>query len=128
VSSLHLVIQGNLQSKANSRRAISIRSKTTGRHQSRFIKSKAALDYQEDALWQLAPQLRGHKPFSGDVGLRVTVYYRSKRNDLDISLLMDILEKAGIILNDRLVREFYARKEWDKINPRLDVVIYEVPN
>lgn len=128
---LKLTILGELGSKSNSRRMVSYGGRP------RLIKSDKALNYEETAYGQLQTLLRAHEPFQDYVRLTVDVYYASKRPDLDIALLQDILQekkdkKTGIILskgvytNDRQVVEIIARKLWDKENPRCEITVEEI--
>ena len=94
----------------------------------RLIKKPKALQYEEIALWQLKTQLASHETFQDPVRMTITVWYINKRPDLDVSLIQDILEKAGVYKNDRLVHEIHAYKKFDKENPRLEVEIEEIGN
>jgi Holliday junction resolvase RusA-like endonuclease len=110
-------IFGQLKSKANSR----VRTKS-----GLFIKSKGAREFTDAAITQLK-LLKGRKgTLRAEVGLECTVYYPSKRNDLDIQLFMDCLEKAELIDNDRQIREYTARKEWSKTDPRIEFCLYSL--
>lgn len=109
------IIEGELASKSNSR------VKT---RDGRFIKSPKAREFETSALWQLKPQVRG-KPIEGDVVLEATIYYRTRRPDLDESLLMDILEKAGVYHNDRQVRQKNIIGEVDKHHPRIEFSVFQ---
>lgn len=115
-----LTVTGNLMSKSNSR----IITKFGGRP--RLIKKPKAIDYVEGALYQLQEQLRGHQTILGPVRMDITIWYDSRRPDLDVSLIQDILEKAGVYKNDRQVFEIHAAKKLDKENPRLQVTITEI--
>lgn len=117
---LKLKITGELCSKSNSRRIV-MRGKRP-----LVIKSEKALLYEESSLLQLSNQLRGFDAYEGYVRLIAHVYYSTKRPDLDISLLQDVLEKAGVYKNDRQVVEIHAFKYWDKENPRVLVEVEEV--
>ena len=73
----YAVIAGELASKANDRRLVSIRGKT------RSIKSAKALNY----VSALIPQVARLAPlFEDDLRLDVMVWYATRRPDLDISL------------------------------------------
>lgn len=113
------VVYGALKSKANSRIAT---------RNGRYIKSKGAQEFTDAAVVQLTviKNKKLKSPLSGDVGLECIVHYPSKRNDLDVQLFMDCLEKAGVINNDRSIIECYARKEKDAKNPRVEFSIYEL--
>ena len=96
-----------------------------GRHPS-VIKSAKALNYELVSDLQLRIQLVKHATFTDYVRLTVDVYYASKRPDLDVSLLQDVLEKAGVYNNDRQIVECHAKKYWDKLNPRCEILIEEI--
>lgn len=121
---MRLVINGETASKANSRMAVQGKTKA-GKTFTRFIKSQKAQDWTEGALWQIKSQWKG-RPISKECGLDIDVYYKTKRPDLDISLIMDALEKAGVYENDRLVHEIIAHKMYDKENPRVELEVYEL--
>jgi Holliday junction resolvase RusA-like endonuclease len=118
-------ILGKLVSKANSRRAVPGRTKT-GKTFNRYIKSESALDFEQSALWQLKKIVGNKKPLQGELALEVTVFYESRRPDLDISLLCDVLEKAGVYENDRQIHQIVATKMYDKENPRCEFIVYEM--
>lgn len=110
---------GSLVSKANSRRIT-----RTGR----VIKSQRALDYTESAIMQLRALYGRRKPLEQPVGLDMTIFYDSRRPDLSPELFFDCLEKSGILKNDRLITEYYCRKELDKKNPRIEWCLYTLNN
>jgi Holliday junction resolvase RusA-like endonuclease len=118
-------ILGKLVSKANSRRAVPGRTKT-GKTFNRYIKSESALDFEQSALWQLKKIVGNKKPLQGELALEVTAFYESRRPDLDISLLMDVLEKAGVYENDRQIHQIVATKMYDKETPRVEFLVYEM--
>lgn len=117
---LRLKINGQLYSKSNSRQFTYRGGKPL------LIKNPRVLAYTEDALWQLKTQLNGHKTFENPVRIIITIWYQSRRSDLDISLIQDIFEKAGVYKNDRLVEHIVAYKKFDKLNPRLEAIVEEI--
>lgn len=56
----------------------------------------------------------------------VTVYYPSMRSDLDCAHLYDLLQKAGVVRNDRYIREKHEVARVDKDNPRVEIQIEEL--
>ena len=114
---IKLLISGDLMSKSNSR----IMTHRNG--SPRLIKKQKALEYIDSSILQLKSQLRSHRTFTEPVYLHIIVYYSSKRPDLDISLIQDILEKVGVYKNDRLVYEIKAYKKFDKNNPRCEIEV-----
>tara|TARA_R110000824_G_scaffold17145_15_gene70091 strand:+ start:1237 stop:1617 length:381 start_codon:yes stop_codon:yes gene_type:complete len=108
------LIQGEPASKSNSRRLVQIGGKP------RVIKSKKALDYCKNFERQVKPPA---EPIVGDVKLSVTIWYKTRRPDLDPSLIMDLLQKVGVIQNDRQIKEIHAFHALDKEEPRALIAI-----
>lgn len=73
---------------------------------------------------QLKKLIGRNTPMSSDVALEATIYYASRRPDLDESLLMDILQKAGVYTNDRLIKEKHIFWGLDKDNPRVEFNVW----
>ena len=112
-----VILYGQLFSKANSRRLVTNRS--TGRGM--FIKSSKALSAVNTFTAQAREQWKG-EPIEGPVVFVAHVWYPSRRQDLDVSLLMDLLE--GIAYhNDRQIERMALSKNIDKNNPRVEVTI-----
>lgn len=99
---------GQLCSKSNSRRIVRMGNRIAS------IKSAESLVY----VTTFCRLFKQAVPFEGDCKLIVEVYYKDRRRDLDIALLQDCLQTAGIILNDRQVVEIEARRFIDKLSPR----------
>ena len=113
-----LTLSGELASKANSRKLVMIHGKP------RFIKSQKALDWERSALMQIP---RDHcVQLTGAIRMTATVFYASRRPDLDVSLLMDVLEHAGVYKNDRQIVEQHLYKKLDPSNPRVELLIEEL--
>jgi Holliday junction resolvase RusA-like endonuclease len=107
---LEFVILGEPASKANSRRLVY--NKKTKRPL--FIKSDKARSYLKDFQKQCPVK----KPLlEGDLSVTMTIFYASRRPDLDESLILDAMEKR-IYANDRQVREKHIFHRLDKENPR----------
>ena len=115
---LSLIIQGELASKANSRKLVTIGGKP------RFIKSEKALNFERLALMQIPTDHR--IGMTGPIRMTATIYYASRRPDLDPSLLMDILEHAGVYANDRQIIEQHLIKKLDPMNPRVELLLEEL--
>ena len=116
---IELKIEGELCSKSNSRRIVN-----HGKYP-RIIKSAKALAYEQSALLQIKAQYRARQPLKNSIILELHIYYASRRPDLDVSLIQDIFEHAGIYKNDRQVVEIHAYKYLDVKNPRLIARISE---
>ena len=117
VAVVKLVIYGEPASKANSRE--NVNNPRTGKPM--FIKSTKARKYVDDLKRQVAelPEL-----MEGDLVFTATIYYASRRPDLDESLILDGLQ--GLIYkNDRQVKAKHVFWALDKHNPRAEVEIEE---
>ena len=110
-----MILKGRLYSKANSRRLV--KNRRTGNWM--VIKSKEALQTVKDFTVQAKAQWKG-KPLEGPVALKALIYYPSRRQDLDPSLLMDILQGIAY-LNDRQIEQMTLQKYIDRDNPRVEV-------
>ena len=64
------------------------------------------------------------KPLAGELVLEAVVWYLSERPDLDDALLCDALQMAGVIGNDRQIREKHLSHFIDRSNPRVELAIY----
>ena len=111
---LSLTIFGEPASKSNSRRLVRFGS------MSRLIKSEKALSYS-DAFKHQVKSL-GYEPLHGDVIVTMTIYYASRRPDLDESLILDLLQGVTY-LNDRQVKEKHIHWGLDKENPRCEITV-----
>lgn len=112
-----MILKGTLYSKSNSRRIV-VNRKTA---RVMVIKSKEALSAVDTFSAQARAQWKG-EPIEGPVLFIAHVYYPSRRQDLDVSLLMDILQ--GIAYrNDRQIECMALTKGLDKDNPRVEVTI-----
>jgi len=110
-----ICIYGEPCSKANSRRIVRTKS-----GQSMVIKSKKALEYVESFAKQ-CPTL--DKLVEEDVSVTITIFYASRRPDLDESLILDCLQ-GKVYKNDRAVKEKHIY--WggvDKQTPRAEISV-----
>ncbi len=122
-----LTIAGEPCSKANSRKAIT--NKKTGRMM--FIKSKDAFVYEKSFIDQIArwrmntKNYRDHTQITGDVIFEADIYYKTRRKDLDESLILDCLERAHVYKNDRQVKKKIVTHYLDKDFPRTEIKLYK---
>ena len=114
---LTLFIKGEPASKANSRRVVKFGS------MSRLIKSQKALDYSEYFRQQITPIT---PLMSGDIRMHITIFYASRRPDLDESLILDLLQGL-VYVNDRQVKERHTYWGLDPKNPRTEIIIEQLP-
>ncbi len=104
------------EAKGNSRRILRA---STGR---RFIaKGEKAETFTRTAV--LLMRAHHPSPFTQDdkLALWVLVRYPNYKRDLDISLICDALELAGVIPNDRQIRQIEAEAEDETGEPRIRI-------
>lgn len=125
-NSIKFVIHGEPASKANSRMHVMWGDRPGS------IKSPKARSYSAMFRAQ-CPQLV--HPLEGDVEVIMTIWYASRRPDLDESVILDLMQfdkKTGrnfIYVNDRQVKMKTVRWGLSPKNPRLEIEVlsYEVP-
>jgi Holliday junction resolvase RusA-like endonuclease len=105
-------ILGEPASKSNQRRIVRMGGKP------RLIKSKKALAYAQQFHLQ-APRI--DEPILDDVLMWCRIHYATRRPDLDESLIMDALQAAEIIGNDRQIKAKVVLWALDRENPRSEI-------
>lgn len=117
---IRLTLQGQPPRKSNSRRIV--RNRRTGSPM--LIKSDGALAWIKAAKAQVPATARvGAGDRDHPLAITFWVRYESRRPDLSVELILDLLEDAGVISNDRWVYETHAFKEIDPEQPGVDVLI-----
>ena len=119
--SVRCMVPGEPASKANSRQFVKINGIP------RIVKSPKALAYVR--MWNTVfPEHRTStdpkaKPlYESLVRIYLKIYYRTRRPDLDESLILDLLQNR-FIKNDRQVREKHIYWSIDKDNPRSEFIL-----
>lgn len=107
------LVEGEIASKSNSRKLVTQAGKP------RFIKSTKARQYEE--RWGYFAKTRSPL-FEEDVILAVRVYYQSRRPDLDITHLKDLLQGYAY-KNDRQVKMEFPVWALDREKPRVEIVV-----
>ena len=108
-----LRLAGEPASKANSRRLVLIKGRPA------FIKSKKALDYSKNFNLQCPTY---DTLYEEDLVIALKIYYKSKRPDLDESLILDLLQ-GKVYKNDRSIKLKYVEWGLDRQFPRILVVL-----
>lgn len=88
----------------------------------RFIKSQKARDYVAEFEKQ-CPTL--DVLLEGDLRVTMTIYYKTRRPDLDESVILDCLE-GHAYTNDRQVKEKHIFHGLDKENPRSEILVEQI--
>ncbi|CAB4122907.1 hypothetical protein UFOVP28_70 [uncultured Caudovirales phage] len=114
---------GQCASKSNSRRIV-FRKRESGKGRRPIsIKSASAFEFST-AFEEQCPKFDA--PLLGDLKLSCNIYYSSNRPDLDESLVMDLLQKCGVVKNDRQFRCKDIRHGVDKKRPRVEITISQM--
>ena len=109
---ISFTIQGQPPRKSNGRRIV-----RNGDHV-RVIKSADALAWVKSALMQIPPEARqGIGSLEHPLRATFHIRYETRRPDLSVELILDVLEEAGVIANDRYVYETHAYKWFSKDHP-----------
>ena len=114
MTTIFFIIHGEPASKSNSRKLVTIKGRPA------FIKSDKARKYVKQFEEQ-CPQM-GDSMFLDDVEVEMTVYYASRRPDLDESVILDCMQ-GFIYKNDRQVKRKIITWGLDKENPRSEITV-----
>lgn len=113
-------VDGNLPRKSNSR---------IWAGPGRLIKSKKALEFEENARIILKYYMKVSKknygtifPIEDDVAVSLLISYRTKKSDLSGELFFDVLERGGVLKNDRQIKVQYLAGTTSK-NPKVECLI-----
>ena len=112
---VEMEILGEPASKANSRKIVMFGKRPA------IIKSQKARDYVKSFAEQ-ASQVQIDELLEGDLWIELTIYYASRRPDLDESVVLDCLQGIAYT-NDRQIKEKHVYHDLDKKNPRTKIKI-----
>lgn len=93
-----------------------------------FYTKPAIKQWQENAVKQILGKHRYCFEPSDELVYRSVTYYPNRRRDLDREAVWDVLQKAGVIHNDRQFVEEHNYKRFDKANPRVEIEIEKAPS
>lgn len=121
----HFVIEGAPRTKGDHARIVRAGSRM------RLIQSRQSMAWADSAVVQLLGQLRGMKRplFITPVNMRALVYRDRAVGDLTnyCKNIEDALEKAGVILNDKLIHGHDGtRLLVDRKRPRVEIQLEEM--
>ena len=114
MTTIFFIVRGEPASKSNSRKLVTIKGRPA------FIKSEKARKYVKQFEEQ-CPQM-GDSMFLDDVEVEMTVFYASRRPDLDESVILDCMQ-GFIYKNDRQVKRKIITWALDKENPRSEITV-----
>jgi Holliday junction resolvase RusA-like endonuclease len=96
-----------------------------------FVAQSAAyVEWERRAIAQILHVLPPGPPLDEPVSLRATFFRARRTGDLGnyLKALCDVLERAGIVANDRLIMSFDGcRLDYDKDNPRVEFEVTPMP-
>ena len=115
------VIHGQIIAKANHYQAVPGKL-----GQKRIIKDEIIRAYERSFMEQC--KVYRNRRISSRFRLFVRVWHSSERFGLDNSLktLLDCLQMAGVITDDKLCYQIEAEKHLDKYHPRIEFALLEV--
>ena len=120
-NTVNLTIHGEPASKSNSRKIVMFGKRPA------IIKSQKARDYVESVAAQCQAMDLPNDLLEGDVWIEITIFYRTRRPDLDESVILDCLQ--GVVYsNDRQVKEKHVFHALDKENPSAEICVGEINN
>lgn len=97
----------------------------------RLVKTNPELlRYEQDAELQLIVLKARNKikqHVEGDTALYAKVYFRDRRRDVDTILFCDLLQRCGIVKNDREIRiKIIDGSIIDSKNPRIEFKLFKI--
>lgn len=91
----------------------------------RMYKSQEAIDWQEVVGWEI--KSKHIKLIKEEVFVGISMFLKRDRDiDSSLKLILDTLADVGVYKNDSQVISLRVEKFVDKINPRMEVLIFEV--
>jgi len=120
-----ITVEGQPPRKSNQRQLV--RRGRGAKARPMIIKSKEARAYVkkfEETISEIDQQQYGN--LDDHLRVDIIIWYTSRRPDLSVELILDCLEKAKVIKNDRYVREVHSYGFVDKKNPRVKIRLFRV--
>lgn len=114
-----LTIKGQVPSKSNGYRISN----------NRLFKSKELNEYEGEFARQLAKEYKiTGIAYENKFGVSMRIFFQSNRSDLDnaAKVILDCLQSNSVVKNDRNCWQLQMTKEIDKLNPRVEIFIYEL--
>jgi Holliday junction resolvase RusA-like endonuclease len=83
--------------------------------------------YKRDFFYGVSKEFRGKNlgSKSGLLGCIIRIYHRDWRRDADVEIIYDCLQTAGVVLNDRWIRNKLVLGDMlDADNPRAEITLF----
>jgi len=118
---ISLWINGQPPRKSNNRRIVYQGNRP------RVIKSQKALDWTKSALLQVPDHAKLNLGSLDDpLCINMDIWYETRRPDLSGELVLDMLQKAGVIADDRYVYALHLYKHFDRAAPGVGIQIQKM--
>lgn len=117
---MKFTIYGHLWSMKNGRIPLKVNPYKT-------IPNAQCRAFERDFARQLRDEFRqGIGGPDSPLQAKVTVWYPSMRQDLDCAFVYDLLQKYGVVANDRYIRRKIETAEIDRESPRVEIELTHV--
>lgn len=116
-------ILGNVPSKSNCYKIITLPGGRNGMGRASLAKTKIVKQYEKAFALQVPAAAK--KGIEIPVKISLAIYFHSRRQDIDspCKTILDCIQNNGIIKNDRQVHELHVLKKLDRKNPRVEIKI-----
>lgn len=93
----------------------------------RMFKVGKARDWEQESLGIIKYKYRKRETLSGDVFCALSIFH-SRDRDIDgsIKITLDLLEKAGLIINDRQIKFLNVQMFKVKTNTRIEIELRRI--
>lgn len=100
---------------------------TYGFHRGKMFKVPKARDWEQEALALVKYKYKRRDTITGDVFCALSIFH-SRDRDIDgsIKITLDLLEKAGLIVNDRQIKFLNVQMFKVKENTRIEIEIRRI--
>lgn len=117
------VIHGQVPSKSNCYKIITLKSKDGLKSHGSLAKTPALKQYENNFFIQCNKYRNAN--IQGYFEFEMDVYYPNQKSDLDNSckIVLDCLQKVNAFPNDNKLTRLIVNKFLDKANPRIEFVI-----
>lgn len=124
MNTISFTILGQVYSLKNTRAPITIVSKKTGKPRTIFVPNNEARKFERAFKKQLPESAKQN--LATAVSIEMEIFYPTNMQDLDPALVLDCMQRYGVIENDRQVVALYCEKRIDRANPRVVVRVQPV--
>lgn len=119
MSTWHYCVVGRPVSGTNSQQIVRVGSRRM------VLKSKAQREWRADAVAQLCQQRGVRRPIAGPCAITLHIYRQRNQGDVDnyAKGVLDALQDARILDDDKHVTELHLYRHTDPARPRVEITI-----